>query len=294
MSPAMETPSPTLARLWDWGERELQSAGITDARSDARVLLCEAARITRERLITHRDEPCPEDGAEKYVNWVRQRAKRVPLPYIIGVTEFYGLRFHIGPGVLIPRPETETLVERALAIMQDIPAPRVLDVGCGCGIIGLSIASEHPACKVVLADAYPVPVRAALTNARLVLGGDRATRQVRTIQTYLADGLQLASFDIVCANLPYVPSQDCQALQPEIADYEPRAAVDGGEDGLRLIDSLVLDVHRRATTGTWLLLEIGYGQAGPATQIFQARGFSNIVCREDLAGVPRVVEGQVG
>jgi release factor glutamine methyltransferase len=275
----------------------LQAVGIDDARFDAELLLAEAMGVDRASLAA--DPAVPAAAARRFGEMVRRRLRREPVAYILGRKGFRNLELAVDRRVLIPRPETELLVEVALEHQPD----SVLDVGTGSGAIVLAIAEELPECSVTATDTSPAALEVAGANAERLGLADR----VRFVEGILPEG---GAFDLIVANLPYVPESDWASLQPEITDWEPREALLAGPDGLDAYRSLLNSPRGRsshriaeanATAGGGVggagvntgavALEVGEGQAPAVAELVRGAGFGAVETRRDLAGIERVVLG---
>lgn len=254
-------------------------------RLEAQVLLAAALQVEKTWLFAHPEAQLEPEAAAHFLAQLSRRANGDPLPYVLGWWEFFGRRFRVTPEVLIPRPETEGLVERALVWMRRWPAAaRVLDSGTGSGCIAISIAAEAPGCRVVACDLSLAALRVARSNAER----HGVAARVDLVRADLALGLA-AEFDLVCANLPYLPAVELQHW--EASRWEPRSALDGGPDGLSVISRLLLLLpHLLAAQGV-ALLEIGAGQSQAVLERMRSSlpGWMAEV-NADLAGVPRVIE----
>lgn len=254
----------------------LAAAGVDTPRLDAELLLCEATGWDRARLAAGPGAELPAGAGRAFAAYVRRRLRREPLAYITGRRGFRHLELAVDSRALVPRPETELLVEVAL----ELKPRRALDVGTGSGAIALAIADELPGCELVATDTSAGALSLARENAaRLGL-----EQRVRFEAGTLPAG---ESFDLLVANLPYVREADWQRLAPEIRNHEPRAALLGGADGLDAIRSL-LDA-RPATAA--IALELGKGQAAAVGELVAAAGFGTVEAHRDLAGIERVVVG---
>jgi release factor glutamine methyltransferase len=257
----------------------LRAAGIEDPRLDAELLLAAATDWDRARLAAHPEAEIPPDAARRFAAMVRRRLRREPLAYITGWRGFRRLELAVDPRVLIPRPETELLVELALELR---PA-RVLDVGTGSGAIALAIADELPECVVVAVDTSAAALEVARENAERT--GLAARVEFVNGAMPPADG----GFELVVANLPYVSEAEWGRLQPEVTEWEPREALLAGPEGL---DAIRLAVPALADVAETLALEVGAGQADAVGELLRAAHFEAIETRADLAGIPRVVIGR--
>jgi release factor glutamine methyltransferase len=256
----------------------LEDAGLPDARFEAELLTREAAGLSRADF--HLDPALAPESSRLLETWIERRtASREPLAYITGHREFFGRDFAVGPGVLVPRPETELLVDLALAELSLAPDATVIDVGTGSGVVAVSIAAETPGSWVIATDVSPDALTLARTN------GARYAPSVEFVLADLLGGVRRA--DVVLANLPYIPTWEIEALEPEVSKWEPRVALDGGADGMALIHRLVDDCAARLRPRL-LALEVGFGQAAPLCSELVKRGLSPTVVK-DLSGIDRVV-----
>jgi release factor glutamine methyltransferase len=260
----------------------LAAAGVDTPRLDAEVLLAEAMGADRAALLRSGDEGVEPAVARRFGEFVRRRLRREPVAYITGRRAFRHIELAVDRRVLIPRPETELLVEVAVELQ---PAS-VLDVGTGSGAIALAIADEVPECRVVGVDTSAAAIEVARTNAeRLGFGKERVAFEVGAQNP---PHLSAPPPDLVVANLPYVPDAAFARLEPEIREYEPREALLGGPDGLDVIRALLLDL----ADCTAIALEVGIGQALEVESLVQVAGFTETEIRNDLAGIERAVVGR--
>jgi release factor glutamine methyltransferase len=257
----------------------LAAAGVEDPRLDAEVLLAEAAGKSRAALIADGSAGLEPAAVRRFGELVRRRLRREPVAYIVGRKGFRRLELAVDRRVLVPRPETELLVELAVELR---PA-RVLDVGTGSGAIALAVADELPAAEVVATDTSPAALEVARANAERLGLADR----VRFVAGTLPAGER---FDLVLANLPYVASRDWPPLQPEVTQWEPREALLAGPDGLDAYRTL----FAASLPAAVVAVEIGAGQAPAVAGLLRAAGFPEVEVRRDLAGVERVVVGRGG
>jgi release factor glutamine methyltransferase len=253
-------------------ERQLAEAGVDTPHADAEWLLAHVVGVSRSALHAASQRQVPS-GLDVLL---ARRQKREPLAYVLGEWGFRRLMLKTDARALVPRPETEAVVERCLALLRDRSEPRVLDLGAGTGAIGLAIADEHPGAQVTCVDASPDALALARENAERC-GLDVELR---------AGGLETAAegWDLVVSNPPYVSADEWDSLQPEIRDWEPRAALVG--------EGLHEEIARLAETH-WLVLEAGDGQADRVASALAGLGFAEVRIGPDLAGRPRVVEGRL-
>lgn len=273
---ASEPPSLTVGEASRQAIRFLSEHGIESPRLTAEVLLSRALGRDRVYLYAHPEAPLPELAWIHFGRWLHERTQGKPLQYITREQEFYGRRFTVGPGVLIPRPETELIVELALRN----EATTVLDIGTGSGILAITLALEWER-PTVATDISAAALRLARANAE-ALGAP-----VQFVQADLAAAFAGHSFDAIVTNPPYVPAGDGPGLQREVRDWEPPTALFSGPDGLDHYRRLEPLCRRLLRPGGWLLGEFGYGQAAAIAGLFQ--GWRAVELHADLAGTPRVL-----
>ncbi len=259
----------------------LRAAGVDEPRLDAELLLAAATGWDRARMAANPEEEIPPPATRRFAEMVRRRLRREPVAYILGSRGFRQIELGVDPRVLIPRPETELLVELALELQ-----PRsVLDVGTGSGAVALAIAAELPGAEVSATDTSPGALAVAVANAeRLGL-----TARVELFEGTLPSGGE--EFDLVVANLPYVSEGDWGKLQPEVTQWEPREALLAGPDGLDVFRSALPALAGIAKV---LALEIGEGQALAVAELLRVAGFEATESRPDLAGIERLAIGRNG
>ncbi len=265
----------------------LRAVGVEDPRLDAELLLGEAMGCGRAALMADGAPEVPAPAARAFGEMVRRRLRREPVAYILGRKGFRNLELMVDRRVLIPRPETELLVELALQLQPQ----RVLDVGTGSGAIALAVADELPECAVTAADTSAGALEVACANAeRLGL-----TERVRFVEGTLPEG----EFDLVLANLPYVAERAWASLQPEVTQWEPREALLAGPDGLAAYRAFIPDCGRAfpsigGKSSAAVAVEVGNGQAGAVAALMEESGSEGVETRRDLAGIERIVIGRVG
>ncbi len=280
----------TIADVLQWTAEYFRDKGIQSGRLDAEVLLAHALNVDRLYLYMNLDRPLLPAEREMYRSLVRRRGRREPVALIVGTKEFWSIPIHTSPGILIPRPETEILVEVILEEIAGRDSPAILEIGTGSGAVAVAVARERPAARILATDVDPDALSTAAGNAK------RAG--VLESLTFLASDLFSAirpdsRFDVICSNPPYVPSQIIRTLEPEIVGFEPHRALDGGPDGLDVIRCLVSEAKNFLAPEGALILEIGEDQEAPARQIMSTGGlFRTIKVFRDLAGKPRVVKGK--
>ena len=258
------------------------AAGIPDPVNDAALLL---SHLTgRPPLALRLDEETVLDPSviDSFKSLAEQRLSRIPLQYLLGEAPFYGRIFRVDSRVLIPRPETELLCEWALELLKDGSSPRILDLCCGSGCIGITLKAELPSASVTLSDISPDALDLAAENASL-LGAD-----VALCRSDLLEAFSGTSFDLIISNPPYIPSADCDTLQEEVL-REPRLALDGGKDGLSLYRRIVREAFPRLSPGGFLLMELGISEDEAVSALLSDYGYESIQIREDLSGIRRMI-----
>jgi release factor glutamine methyltransferase len=265
------------------GTKLLEEGVISVPRLTAEVLLAHALGRERAYLFAHSDEELTEVAWIHYGRYLHERLKGKPTQYITGHQEFYGRDFRVTSDVLIPRPETEHLIQASLARIR--PGDVVLDVGTGSGAIAITLALETKA-RVLAADISPGALCVAAANAR------RLVAPVSFLASDLVDAIAARSIDVLVSNPPYVPKTDHPALQREVRDYEPHVALFAGPTGLEIYERLIADAQRVLRPGGWLLVELGYNSLEPVRAMLQT-GWDEIAMEEDLAGLPRVLAARL-
>jgi len=267
--------------------RRLAEAGVENPRLEAEVLVRTAAGISRERLHAHPELVLSLAAREALAALTARRARREPLPYVLGEVEFYSLTFRVTPAALVPRPETEILVEEAVRRAREFDARLLLDVGAGSGAIAVVLARELPGARVLAVDVSLEALRLTRENAARHGVADRVL---------LANGDLLSALDVeadaIVANLPYVESGVLSSLQPEVRDFEPRGALDGGYDGLEVVRRFTAQLPCHVSQRGFAALEVGAGQAGEVARLLASEGLRRIETVRDYAGIERVVIGR--
>jgi release factor glutamine methyltransferase len=261
------------------GTKLLEDEAIAAPRLTAEVLLMHALRRERSYLYAHSNDELSELTWIHYGRYLHERMKGKPTQYITGRQEFYGRDFRVTPDVLIPRPETEHLVEAAMARIQ--PGNVVLDVGTGSGAIAITLALETRA-RVLATDISTTALCVAQSNAA------RVSASVGFLACDLVACIRDHSIDVLVSNPPYVPATDHPSLQREVRDYEPHVALFGGPTGLEIYNRLIGEATRVVKPGGWLLVELGYNSLDPVRAMLETR-FTEIAVMHDLAGFPRVL-----
>ena len=276
----------------------LEGAGSESPRLDAQVLLLAVLREERTVLVSHPERELASQEEQLYNQYISERALGKPVSYITGMKEFMGLEFAVNEAVLIPRPETELLVEEAVkeleAISREAEAvPRVLDLCTGSGAIAVSIRHFVPQAEVTATDLSEEALKVARENAeRLTAGGIRFLQGdlFEAFSNLQAPGSEL--FNLIVSNPPYIPAKVIDGLMPDVKDFEPRLALDGGTDGLDIYRRLIPQAAEHLAPGGVLLLEIGFDQGETVPDLCRQAGLGNIAVLKDLAGLDRVVRAE--
>jgi release factor glutamine methyltransferase len=270
----------------------LETSGVDDAGKEAEMIISHC--LGTDRVIIYRDNPrIPENIIQKIDEYLKRRTKKEPLQYIFGYTEFYGLKIKTGPGVLIPRPETELLAEKAKKIISKFSPEsfrdrisnfRFLDLCTGSGCLALALSREFPEAQVYGTDTSEVAIRYAKENAYL-----NEIKNVKFATGSLFDPVKELKFDLIISNPPYIKRSDIKSLQPEIKDWEPVEALDGGEDGLDYYRAIIPEARNHLNEGGCLLLELGMSQSDEVKEMSEDAGFKDISLMKDFAGIERVL-----
>ncbi len=273
------------AALYRMGVERLAAAGIEEAKLDARLLLEELCGTDRNDLLVHGDRPVTEQQENSYVNYIELRSRHIPLQHITGYQEFMGLRFKVTPDVLIPRQDTETLVEEVLKNLHD--GMRILDLCTGSGCILLSLLRYSNDCVGVGAD---------LSKKALAVAEENAGSLGLTAEFVQGDLFEpvTGKFEIIVSNPPYIPSNVIPTLMEEVREHDPLMALDGKEDGLFFYREIIGQAGEYLYPGGMLFLEIGCEQAGAVTELMKNAGYRDVTVCKDLAGLDRVVSGRYG
>ncbi len=274
----------TYREATEWGSRMLMQAGVMDAQLDAWLLLETVCRINRTFYYSHMEEDMTAQQQPEYEIAIRKRAERIPLQYITGEQEFMGLNFKVNSNVLIPRQDTETLVEEALKICQ--PGMKVLDLGTGTGCIIISLMKNAHGMTATGSDISKQALLVAKENARV------HEVEVDWVRSNLYENIE-GRFDLVISNPPYIAQTDLLDLMPEVRDFEPVGALDGGEDGLDFYRRIIEHSGDHLNKDGYLFLEIGYDQGPAVTNMMCAAGYREVAVIRDLAHQERVVKGRI-
>jgi release factor glutamine methyltransferase len=286
----------TVLKVIQWTAGHFQKKELENPRLEAEVLLAHLLGIDRMGLYLNYDRSLTDEERRVYREMIQRRMGGEPLAYIVGSKEFWSLRFEVSGECLIPRPETEHLVEETVRIAQGLPSPpRVLEIGFGCGAVAIALAKELPGAEIVATD---ISV-GALALAQQNVAAHQVERRIRLILGDLfpagepqEEPAGKGLFDLICSNPPYIPTAEILKLAPEVRDYEPLSALDGGEDGLRFFRQIADGAPGFLMKHGWLLMEMGRGQDEAVIGILQDRGFEQIDFIPDYAGITRVIKAE--
>ncbi len=276
----------------------LRSCGIDDADKEAEILLTQGIGI--DRVTLYRGDPAlSEDQIKRLEKILQRRAKREPLQYILGYAEFYGMNIKVGPGVLIPRPETELIVEEAIKAVtsnklqvtskdlkqfSENSLLKILDLCTGSGCLALAIAKHLPVAAVYGTDLSEIAVEYAMENAKI-----NRIKNVTFLKGHLFEPVKDMRFDMIVSNPPYIKRPDIQNLQPEIREWEPVEALDGGEDGLKFYKEILQHAPEYLNNNGFIIIESGQGQANDVIKIAEGSKLKNISIIKDYAGIERIL-----
>ncbi len=283
----MFAESMTVGNAIAWGAELLDEsdAPIRNSRADATLLLRHVLGIPHAEIYAYRERPLTTQQTEAFNALIQQRLHGAPMQYLTGEQEFFGLPFRVTPDVLIPRPETEHLVEAAIAHLQHHPAPRIADVGTGSGIIAVALAHALPRAEIVALDISPAALVVAAQNAH----HNGVAERIRFVESDLLTRVAGETFDAIVSNPPYIAESERPTLPVEVRDYEPAQALFAGPTGLEFYQRLIPMAYPQLVSGGWLIMEIGHGQRDAIRALLQDQAWDAIEFIPDLQSIPRVV-----
>lgn len=284
MKPTDEIWTPL--KLISWTTGYLAEKGVENARREAEWLLCSVTGLNRMGLYLNFDKPLNPEELSAYRALVSRRGRREPLQYLLGTQEFDGLEFIVTSDVLIPRHDTETLIEEAVRVAPD--ASSVLDIGTGSGCIAISLARRLPKAKITAIDISDKALAVARKNAA-TLNAD-----VEFLRGPFLEPVAGRRFDLILSNPPYITTAELASLQPEVRDFEPMLALDGGPDGMNPYRTIIAEATNHLNPGGWLIFEVGAGQHKDIAAMLEKSGFGGIIHAEDPGGITRTVGGRHG
>jgi len=272
----------TVREVLSWTRGYFEDAGIVQPRLEAEILLAHALEVERLHLYLSPDKPLTADERTKFRAFIQERRAGTPLQHLIGEVTFFGLRFKVRRDALIPRGETEELLDRTLRLVTRDQAARCLDLGTGSGVIAVCLARYLPLASVTAADISPDALALAHENALLNGVADR----VAFLESNWFENVS-GTFDLIVSNPPYVETETIESLAVEVRDHEPRVALDGGTDGIEQIRLLVAGAGEHLEAGGCILLEIGHGQGDRVRRLFVDAGLQDVAIETDLSGLER-------
>jgi len=285
----------TTSRLLNWTTCYFNENGIENPRLNAEILLAHSLSTNRLNLYLNYDKPIYRNELREYKKFIKRRIKREPLQYITEHQEFWSLNFKVNRGVLIPRQETEILVEEAIKTFLQVESSgktiNILELGTGSGAIAISLAKELKRGSIIATDISDIAIKTARENAR--------AHGLEKHITFLKGNLfqpvrqRVGSFNLVISNPPYIPTEDFRDLQPEVRDFEPRITLDGGKEGLKFYRQILPQVGKYLVKYGWLMLEIGKGQAEKVINLIKSTGeFHPALIIKDFSGIERLIKAQ--
>jgi release factor glutamine methyltransferase len=277
-----------IATVLTKASEKLQAAGVVEPRREASSLLGFVLQQDSAYLIAHSDDQLAANQKMIFDACIKRRINREPQQYITGRTEFWRLEFEVTPNVLIPRPETEILVEAAIEFLQSLDNPRFCEIGIGSGCISVSILHSVQNAKAIATDVSKAALQIAARNAAKHDIDERLDLR----EADLFDGIN-EQFDMIVSNPPYISDDEINHLQPEVRDYEPRTALDGGDDGLDIVRRVVADSRQFLRSGGVLLIEIGHDQAERVAKIFDKGVWQDVEFLRDLQNIDRIVRARL-
>jgi release factor glutamine methyltransferase len=282
-------PTWTIDAVLKWATDDFRSRGIDKPLLDAQVLLSHALSVSRTQLVIDAKKPLAPDELARFREMVRRRRAREPVAYLLGVREFYGRPFRVDKRVLVPRPDTETLVDVALARTEARSlSMRALDLCTGSGCVAITLARQRPTARVHATDISDEALAVARDNA-LRLGAYNVSFARGDL--FEAVPASLAPFDVITANPPYIASGEIDTLDKDVRDFEPRLALDGGNDGLAVVRRIVDGAPGLLDAGGTLAVEVGAGEADATALLFESRGFRRVAITRDYGKIERVIDG---
>lgn len=280
----------TISKIIKQATEILKKGGVAEPRREAALLLCFSLKKNRTYLIANSEKELSAAEISKYFSLIERRAKREPFQHITGVQEFYGLEFIVSPDVLIPRPETELIVEHGLKILQDLEEPTFCEVGAGSGCISVSLLRNDPTAAATALDISAKALQIAAANAENHGVASRLKLIESDIFSSIEDSGQI--FDLIVSNPPYISRDDFEKLRTEVRDFDPRSALTDEGDGYSIIGSIAANAPSFLKQGGYLLMEIGFGQSAVVSKLFNNDRWRKFKVLPDLQNIPRMVKIQ--
>lgn len=291
MAAAPEPPTSeewTVKRVLDLSIGYLRDKGSDSPRLDAEILLAHSCGWKRIQLYTNYDQRLTDSQRGRMRDLVRRRALAEPVAYLVGYREFFSLNFDVNPAVLIPRPDTETLVRVALDALKERSAPTALDIGTGSGCIAIAIATNFPGVTLTATDISADALQTATANAEK----HKVTERIAFLQSDVFESVPGTKFDIIVSNPPYIREDELAGLDADVRDHEPVHALVGGADGLDVVRRIIKGAPEYLTPDGCLMFEVDGQQAETVREFMSSSGFTDTAIEKDLSGIPRVVSGK--
>lgn len=280
---------PTVTETLNFAAEILQESNLINPRREAKSLLVLALQKNEAFLVAHDNYELTVAELTRFKEFLQRRAAREPLQYIRGHQEFYGLDFIVTPDVLIPRPETEFLVEHSIEILQKLGNSRFCEIGIGSGCVSVAILHNVKTTKATSCDISTEALKIAESNAKRHSVSERLTLKISDV----FDNLNESDFDLIVSNPPYIPASDIDNLQAEVRDFEPHIALTDGAEGLSIEKKIIFNTPAVLKPNGFLLLEIGFGQSEKISEMFDRKIWQNIEFINDLQGIPRTLKAQI-
>lgn len=277
-----------LKGLYLLGRDSLRDSPVENPELESALLLSKALGINLVDVYAYPERKVESDKVEEFERLLERRLKREPVAYILGEKEFYSRTFIVTPDVLIPRPETEILIEEGLKATKNISHPLVVDAGTGSGCIAVTIGCESEDTRIFATDISFEGLLIARANSKR----HRVVERISLVRTDFLSGFKEESFDIAISNPPYVAERDFSKLESSVRDFEPKRSLLGGEDGLDCIRKIVHQAGKVLKNGGWCIVEVGANQSESVSEIFDCVGFGDVSSLKDLSGIERVVKGK--
>lgn len=278
-----------ISEILNKANESLRESGIAEARREANSLLAFVLQKDRTFLIAHSEYELSDEETSRFQEILKRRQQREPFQYIVGKQEFCGLDFLVTKDVLIPRPETELIVESAIEILQNKENPRFLEIGVGSGCISVSILYENTTATAISLDISEKALQIALKNAKKHQVSDRLELKISNVFTKL----KKEKFDLIVSNPPYIDAGSFADLQPEVRDFEPEFALTDGKNGLSIIEKIIKDAPKFLKSEGFLLIEIGFNQSNEVRQMCLPEIWQSVEFLEDLQGIPRTLKARL-
>lgn len=276
----------TIFEAYNKAKKKLEDAGIKDNVFEAKQIIKHITGLNAAQILTEYTRVLTEFEETNYIAILKQREIRYPLQYIFGKWDFYGRSFYVGPGVLVPRPDTETVVEVGLEYLKEKDKPTVLDLCAGSGCIGITIAKEIPESSVIMAEKYDEALRYAVKNAEYNEAPNAVALKGDIFEGTFSEG----SFDLIISNPPYIPEEEKRLMSPE-TKFEPETALMAEDKGLEFYKAITKNYYNSIKEGGMLCFEIGFSQGDAVSQILKDAGFKDVKVSKDLGGICRAVSG---